>query len=97
MDKLQACVEERDARIREIQLQMAPMTRMSYHKEKSDARQAAGAAPAGYEVDHLQLDKEGWKAVIDAYVKDDTTIQNVKISDIYKCTVQGGAGVAVTV
>ena len=94
-DKLQACVEERDARIREIK--MAPMTRMSYHKEKSDAQHAAGAAPAGYEVDHLQLNREDWKAVIDAYVQDDTTIQNVKISDIYKCAVQGGAGVAATV
>ena len=94
-DKLFACVEERDARIREIK--MAPMTRMSYHKEKSDARQAAGAAPAGYEVDHLQLDKKDWQAVTEAYMKDDTTIQNVKISDIYKCAVQGGAGVAATV
>ena len=94
-DKLQACVEERDARIREIK--MTPMTRMSYHKEKSDAQHAAGAAPAGYEVGHLQLNREDWKAVIDAYVQDDTAIPNVRISDIYKCAVQGGAGVAATV
>ena len=94
-DKLQACVDERDARIREIKI--APMTRMSYHTGKSDARQAAGAALTGYEVNHLQLNRDDWKAVIDAYINDDTTIQNVKISNMYKCTVQGGAGVAATV
>ena len=93
-DKLLACAEERDSHAREIK--MTPMTRMSYHKEK-DAVAPAGAAPAGYEVNHINLEEDGWKQVAAAYLLDNTTIQNVKVSDIYKCATQGGAGVAATV
>jgi hypothetical protein len=93
-DRLLECAEERDSHAREIK--MAPMTRMSYHKEK-DAEAPAGTAPAGYEVNHINLEEDGWAQVAAAYLTDNTTIQNVKVSDIYKCATQGGAGVAATV
>ena len=66
---------------------MCRMLKVGEKKEQNDA-------PKGYEAVHLSMSSEEWKSVAEAYYDDMSMIQSVKVSDIYRCTCNDGAGVS---
>jgi hypothetical protein len=66
------------------------MNRMVKVKEKKENNEA----PKGYEAVHLSMSTGEWMSVEEAYYDDVLMIQSVKVSDIYRCTCNGGAGVS---
>jgi len=66
---------------------MSRMLKVEEKKEHNDA-------PRGYEAVHLSMSKEEWTSVAEAYYDDMSMIQSVKVSDIYRCTCNGGTGVS---
>ena len=88
-DKLAECAEERD-RARSLM----PMQRHSYHVGgESDGKAAEDGVPSGCSLEHLALDPDEWKEVEAAYLADDTRMQGVKVSDVYRMVAMGGEGV----
>jgi hypothetical protein len=61
--------------------------------EKDGGKESQGV-PKGYEAVHLSLAEEEWQSVAEAYYDDDSTVQSVKVSDLYRCVCDGGEGVS---
>ena len=88
-DNVAECAAERD-RTRALM----PMHRHSYHVGEPGAEEADGCGiPSGYSMEHLALEADGWKKVAEAYLADNTRMQGVKMSDVYRMVTMGGEGV----
>ena len=58
---------------------------------KVEEKEEQNEAPKGYVTVHLSMSAEEWRSVAEAYYDDDPKIQSIKVSDIYRCTCNGGA------
>ena len=82
-------------REREMMPNFHAMTRMKKVKEdEEDGGEAPRGVPKGYEAAHLSLTEEEWQSVAEAYYDDESTIQSVKVSDLYRCVCDSGEGVS---
>ena len=68
-DKLAECAEER-----EILTIVMPVQQHSYHTGHKARGNSEEGVPAGYRVEHLEFDQEGWETIREAYLEDKKSV-----------------------